>query len=313
MAQSPSATLVSITQFLGGLITNRSPVYTPTQTTATGAKIHDFSVLSDGLNTEISPNQTIIRRPGWRLFNSNTAVDTLHFKDLNGTINLYQDTGVSLKQNTTTVFSYSGGARSPLSMVTRGNFAYATNGVDARRLNSAAPATAIQFGLNAPTTPPTVTLQSLNLFNAVTGFIPSADIISGVLQVVDGHGSRTLTITVNPSAVHFNVTYTANAISPNQSFTTVTSQTQTGTVPNTITTDVVTNVSGYSATITGAGISSGLMQYFPSTGISTLDFDVAATGMTLSALSTIINNMNAMTFSGALPYRHLLRRHCRCF
>jgi hypothetical protein len=295
--QGPSK-LPSITEFTRGLVTNRNQVASPFFTLPTGAKLQAHDLLSDGLNTEVTNNATIQRRAGWRLFSNNTAVNSFAFKDLNGTITNYQDTGVSLNQGANTVFSYSSGARAPLSMQTRGNFAYVSTAVDLKRIQNTAPTSALPWGMSTPQVRPVLGLDSLGFFNAVTGFIPSADAIAGVLTVTDGTNSRILTITVNTSSVHFNVTYSGNLISQNNSFTQITTETVV-TGPPKVTTDVVTNTSGYTATITAAGISNGVMNYFPNNGISTLDFDVAFGGtMTIPALASMIATYNAMTFTG---------------
>ena len=301
--QGPSS-LPSITEFNVGLVTNRNQVASPFLRTVTGQKIVAHDVLSGGLNTEVSPTATIVRRPGYSLFSSTSAEDVWQFKDLLGNITLYEDTGSSLITNSTLVFNYGTGARSPLSAVTRGDFFYLANGVDLKRIQNTAPTVALPWGAPTPSVRLQLGLDSLGYFNAVTGFAPSTDAIAGTLQVTDGEHQRTLTITINPTAIHFNVTYSGNQISQNNSYTTVTAQTQTGTAPNTTTTDVVTVTTGLTSAVTGSGISNGVMNWYPNTGISTLDFDYAYSGtMTISVLSGIISALNAITFtSGTIPF-----------
>jgi hypothetical protein len=93
MSPFAASRLPQIESFTSGLITNRNAISTPFTHTVTGAKIHAWDVLIDGLNMEQSAYGTLQRRPGWVPFSSNQAVDTWQYKDLNGVITLYQDTG----------------------------------------------------------------------------------------------------------------------------------------------------------------------------------------------------------------------------
>lgn len=299
MPNGPSK-LPSITRFLVGLVTNRNPVDTPFSLQGLNTIPH-HDVLSDGLNTEVSAYDTMQRRPGWTSFLAGSTVDIFQYKDLNGNIFILRDTGTSLVNGSTVIKANSAGAGA-WTLAGRGNFFYATNGVDQIRiqdLNGAGSlGTALPWGQVSPLTVPTLTFNSLGFFNAVTGFIPSADVVGGSLQITDPSNQRTLTITVNATTIHFNVTYTGNPISTNQSYTQVTTQTVV-TGPPQVTTDVVNIQNSYVDVITSAGISNGLMQYFPTTGVSTLDFDVVFSGsLTLSALSAIINTQAGVNWPG---------------
>jgi hypothetical protein len=279
-------------------VTNRNPVDTPFSLQGLNTIPH-HDALNDGLNTEVSSYDTMQRRPGWVSFLAGTTVDTFQYKDLNGNIFLLRDTGSALVQGSTTFQSNSAGAGA-WSVAGRGNFLYGTNNVDKIRINDTGSAlgTVYPWGQTSPQTVPTLTLSSLGFFNAVTGFIPTADVVGGSLVITDPSNFRQLEITVNPSSIHFNVTYTGNPISPNLNYTQVTTETVV-TGPPKITTDVVTSTSGYQDIITSAGISNGILRYFPSTGVSTLDFDVGFGGsITLSALSTIINTQAAVNWPG---------------
>jgi hypothetical protein len=289
--------LPSITRFLVGLVTNRNPVDTPFSLQGLNTILH-HDVLSDGLNTEVSPYDTMQRRPGWTSFLTGTTKDVFQYKDLNGNIFLLRDTGTSLVSGATTLKTNSAGA-GLWSLSGSGNFLYGTNGVDQIRVNDTGSAlgTVYGWGQVTPQTVPTLTLSSLNYFGAVTGFIPTADFVGGNIVVSDPNNQRTLTITINATTIHFNVTYTGNQISQNLSYTTVNVQTQTGTAPNQTDTNVITSTSGYKDLLTSTGTTNGVMQYYPNTGVSTLDFDVSYGGtIALSALSTIINTQAAVNW-----------------
>jgi hypothetical protein len=258
-----------------------------------------YDVLIDGLNTELSAYDTIQRRPGWTSFLAGTTVDAFQYKDLNGNIFILRDTGTSLKQAATTLKTNSAGAGA-WSVVGRGNFIYGTNGKDTIRVDDTGSAlgTTYQWGSNTPATTPTLTFSSLGYFNAVTGFIPTADVIGGSITITDPSNQRTMTVTQNATTVHFNVTYTGNQISQNNSYKTTNVQTQTGTAPNQTDVNVITTVTGYIDLLTSAGTENGIMQFFSNTGVSTLDFDVAASSLTLSGLSAIINTQAAVNWAG---------------
>jgi hypothetical protein len=202
--------LPSITRFLVGLVTNRNPVDTPFSLQGLNTILH-HDVLSDGLNTEVSPYDTMQRRPGWTSFLTGTTKDVFQYKDLNGNIFLLRDTGTSLVSGATTLKTNSAGA-GLWSLSGSGNFLYGTNGVDQIRVNDTGSAlgTVYGWGQVTPQTVPTLTLSSLNYFGAVTGFIPTADFVGGNIVVSDPNNQRTLTITINATTIHFNVTYTGN-------------------------------------------------------------------------------------------------------
>lgn len=296
MPNGPSH-LPSITRFLVGLVTNISPVDSPSSIQGQNTIIH-HDRLNDGLNTEVSAYDTMQRRPGWVSFLAGSTVDTFQYKDLNGNIFLLRDTGSALVQGTTTIKSNSAGAGA-WSLASRGNFLYGSNNVDQIRIDDTGSALGpvYPWGQVSPRTVPTLTFSTLGFFNAVTGFIPTADVVGGSLVITDPSNFRTLTITVNSATIHFNVNYTGNPISTNQSYTQITTETVV-TGPPKVTTDVVTNNSGFSDVITSAGISNGIMRYFPNSGVSTLDFDVGFTPgtMTISALSAVINTQAAVNW-----------------
>ena len=303
-----SSRLPYIDQFLEGLVTNRNMVSSVSSFLVTGQQRVHHDVLSDGQNVEVSAYNTIVRRPGFTLFNSLTspAVDMFQYKDLTGAISLWQDTGTSLKQGASTVITNSVGTTFPWSLVGRGNFLYATNGFDYIRMKSTSLTNHLPMSQPTPGIRLQITQQSLAVYNAVTGFIAgsvggSQDAIGGLLTITDAANQRTLTITINASTIHYNVTYTGNLISANQSYTTNTAQTGTGTGLNITTQDVVTQVSGYSTTVTGTGVTNGVANYFPSTGISTVDFDIAySSTMTLDKLAAA--NLVAITAAAGFSY-----------
>jgi hypothetical protein len=306
--------LPAITKFLKGLVSFRNPTDAPiSRIPGLGTIIH-YDALIDGLNTEVSPIDSMQRRPGWVSFSTNQSVDTFQYKDLNGAISLFQDTGLTLKLGATTVFTYSGGATYPISLEGRGNFVYATNGVDRKRINNNALTTTIPWGQSTPSIPLQITQQSLTVFNAVTGFTSGnlggspnpQDTIGGLFTVEDSANDRVLTVTINPGVVHFNVTYSGNQISINSGYTEVNDTTQTGTGSGlnitTAASSVITIVNNYTASVTGTGISNGVCNYYPNTGLSTIDFDMAYSApMTISLLSALVNGAQAASIGTSTP------------
>lgn len=63
MAKAPQP--VTFDHFRAGLYTNRSPLSVPSSNPGTVYAVQHPDALIDGLNVEISPRDTIIRRPGW--------------------------------------------------------------------------------------------------------------------------------------------------------------------------------------------------------------------------------------------------------
>lgn len=301
MPSQPQTPLPSITRFVAGLVTNRNPIDTPISVQGMNV-IQHHDALCDGLNTELSSYNTLIRRPGFRSFISTSfnPRDFFQYKDLTGAISLFFDEGGRLYQGTNQVSSNVGPAL--WSMVPAGNFVYAANGSAAIRLNNTALTTPIQMGIGPLQQPPTISINTPATPYFLSSFIPTGNQINGLMTVSDTNGSRLLTITIGTTAVHFNVTFTGNQINTNDNFSTVNTQTQTGTAPNTVTTNVITNASGYTGTATGAGITNGVVAYYPLQGLSSLDFDMVYAGtMTMAQLVTLINSVALTITAASIP------------
>jgi hypothetical protein len=299
MPNAPSR-LPAITRFIVGLVTNRSPVDTPFSLQGLNTIPH-HDALIDGLNTEVSQYDTMQRRPGWISYLTGSTVDTWQYKDLNGNIFILRDTGTSLVQAANTLQTNSAGA-SAWTLQGRGNFLYGANGVDLVRIddNGSSLYATRPWGQITPHTVPTLTFSSLGFFNATTAFIPTADVVGGSIVVTDPSNQRTLTMTIFPTSnsIHFNVTYTGNPVTTNAAYTLTTVNAVTGTAPNTTDVQTITQTSGLTDILTSAGVSNAVMNYYPATGVSTLDFDAAYTPpLTLSNLSGIINTQAAVNWA----------------
>lgn len=290
--------LPSITRFLAGLVTNRNPIDTPVSVQGMQV-IQHHDAMNDGLNMEVSAYNTLLRRPGFSQFISAAATtrEFFQYKDLNGAISLFFDEGGKLYQGTTLASSNVG--PNLWSVVPAGNFVYAANGNTAVRFNNTSLTTPHPMGIAPLQQPPRINVTTLSTPYFLSSFIPTGNQINGLLTISDTNGARLLTITIGSTAVHFNVTFSGLQVTENDNLTTVNTQTQTGTPPATVTTNAIVTTSGFTGTATGAGITNGVVAYYPSQGLSSLDFDMAYTGtMTMNQLVTLINSV-ALTITAA--------------
>jgi hypothetical protein len=293
--------LPSITRFLAGLITNRNPIDTPFSVMGQQLVQHHDAMV-DGLNMELSSYATLVRRPGFTSFISVSATprEFFQYKDLNGVVSLFFDEGGQLYQGTTLASNSVG--PNLWSVVPAGNFVYAVNGKTAVRFNNTALTTPLPMGIAPLQQPPRVNINTQSKPYFLSSFIPTGNTIAGLFTVSDSNGARLLTITIGSTLVHFNVTFTGNQIAPNLNHTIVNAQTQTGTAPNTTTTNVITDTSGYTGTAAGAGITNGAVAYYPNQGLSSLDFDMAYTApMTMNKLVTLINTATPTITAANIP------------
>lgn len=293
--------LPSITRFIAGMVTNRNPIDTPFSVVGLNMVQH-HDALADGLNTEISTANTLIRRPGFSVFlpTTQTPREFLQYKDLNGNITLFYDQAGVLMQGASVADGNVG--PSIWSMAAAGNFVYAVNGAVAVRFNNTALTTPIPMGIAPLQQPPKINIFTPSTPYFLSSFIPTGDQINGLLTVSDTNGERLLTITIGTTAVHFNVTFSGNQINTNLNYTTVNTQTQTGTPPNDVTTNVITSTSSFTGTAAGSGVTNGAVSYYPNEGISTLDFDMAYSGtMTMAQLVTLINAATVTITAASVP------------
>ena len=151
--------LPSITRFIAGLVTNRNPIDTPFSVVGLNM-IQHHDALCDGLNTEISAYNTLIRRPGFSLFLNATATprEFFQYKDLNGVISLFVDQNGLLYQGNTLAANNRG--PSLWSMAAAGNFVYAANAQIAVRFNNTALTTPIPMGIAPLQQPPNISVNT---------------------------------------------------------------------------------------------------------------------------------------------------------
>jgi hypothetical protein len=159
--------------WITGLVTQRHPLYTPIS--AMGLQtIQRMDTLWDGLNWEISPVMTPVRRPGYgtylnHTFNGGNIPLLFHsFKNLSGTIATLVDTISTVYTFTpstvTLLFSKSGTAQGSFTDV--GNTTYYCDGTDAdcKKWDQT---TVSKWGIAAPVTAPTLSFSSGSLSPSV--------------------------------------------------------------------------------------------------------------------------------------------------
>lgn len=301
MAGHAVPNLPQITRFLAGMVTNRNPIDTPFQIIGLNVVQH-HDALNDGLNMEISAYNTLVRRPGFSAlpfwFPSGTVPaaprDFFNYTNLNGDIHVYMDLAGSLYIDHNLIVSSDTPAAHIWSVVGVGDFVYAANGNQAIRMHSPFLNVPHQIGITPLQTPPQVVVSTASIPLFLSDFIPTNDQIAGTLVVSDLDTNRTLTITITTGNVHFNVTLIGLPITTVTSFTQIDTQTVSG--PST--TDIISQTNGLTGTATGTGISNGVLAYYPTQGMSTLDFDVAVAGsLTLPLLVGIINNVQNLNFT----------------
>jgi len=155
-----------INRWATGLYTQRSPLYVPVS--AMGLQtISRLDTLWDGLNVEISPLMTPVRRPGYGLYcstafgSSDYPLQYFSFKNLSGTIKNLVDTPTKVVSFTTstqtTVFSKSGTAQGSFTKVA--NTVYYCDGTDAD-LKKWDQTTVSKWGIAKPATAPTLSFSA---------------------------------------------------------------------------------------------------------------------------------------------------------
>jgi hypothetical protein len=213
---------------------------------------------------------------------------------LNGVLSVFSDINGKLYKGTTLVQSFIDSNLKPWSLVGQGNFVYAANGSNIDRLDSDSITTTHPVGIVPLQIPPLLNVNTASKPLYLSDFIPTNDSIGGNLIVSDITLNRTLTITITANNIHFNVTVVGLPISTVTNYT----QTDTQTVAAPTTTDVISQTNGSTGTATGTGVSNGILNYYPTQGISTLDFDVAvASSVTLPLLVGIINQVRSLNFT----------------
>jgi hypothetical protein len=183
--------ILYIQRFNTGLVTQRSPLVTPiaSQGLSLGQRV---DALIDGLNTELSNRETIVRRPGLTKYCSvavNKPLAFYSFRNIAGTIKLLVDTAAKVQTFTTGAVTdvYTKGASSQTRFQTVGNYVYMCNGTDAKKWDGTtvstwgivAPSTAASVGTTAGSLSPTSGYRYVYVFkNSSSGHISTASPVS---------------------------------------------------------------------------------------------------------------------------------------
>jgi hypothetical protein len=167
---------IHIKQWHSGLHTNRAATSTPVRPTLGGA-IALNDTLWDGLNMEITPANTLARRPGWPKYCSAAYSDTalgLTSCVLNGTLFKLLDTSTHVAIFSTSAITniLTKGTNSTQTFFKQvGNVLFFSDGVENKKWTGYADTTNLVLstptnnGIVAPTTAPTIT--KLNLYDTV--------------------------------------------------------------------------------------------------------------------------------------------------
>jgi hypothetical protein len=190
---------VNVERFTAGYHTNRSPLQAPIRITGLSA-VPLYDALIDGLNVEISPRNTLVRRPRLPQYCSvavtGTPLGFSQFKRVGNSPYLLLDTSTGVYQFTTTAITSKlvKGTTSQGSFQQAGTTLYYANGTDAKKFDSSLAAT--NWGITAPTTTPNVSNvpnSSLAAWAALTFYNPS-------LLIVDSNNNLQLLTTSGTTA-----------------------------------------------------------------------------------------------------------------
>lgn len=140
MARPKPEPVLSVTRFFTGLVSNRSPLNTPFAYAGLNM-IQRNDALIDGLNTEISNKNTLIRRPGFprfcsSAFGANEFPLSFYSARINGQVVDFVDTNLAVYTFTTSgktlLFTKSAGSGQTFFKAV-GNILYFANGVDSKK------------------------------------------------------------------------------------------------------------------------------------------------------------------------------------
>src|SRR5579859_3253581 len=201
-----------IQRWMTGLVTQRSPIYTPIS--AMGLQfVSRMDALIDGLNVEISPIMTVIRRPSFPRFSSaafgagDYPLNYYSFQNTSGTIFPLVDTpghvyNFSATSNTA-VLTKGTTARGDFFRI--GDYVYYCNGTDLKFWDGT---TWSNWGITAPSSAPTI----VNVGGALS---PQSGYAWGYCYVntVTGHVSAMSPASTNTgiqTSQNFQVSYTAS-------------------------------------------------------------------------------------------------------
>ena len=201
-----------IQRWITGLVTQRSPLYTPIS--AMGLQfVSRLDALIDGLNMEISPIMTLVRRPAYPRFSSvafgagDYPLNYYSFQNTSGTIFNLVDTPNKVYQFTATsntaVLTKSTTARGDFYRV--GDYVYYCNGVDTLFWDGT---TWRNWGITGPAAAPTLT-EAAGSLSPTVGF----SYVYCYVNSVTGHVSAASPASVNTGCLtsqNITVAYTAS-------------------------------------------------------------------------------------------------------
>lgn len=202
-----------IQRWMTGLVTQRSPLYTPIS--ALGLQVvARQDALIDGLNTEISPVMTVIRRPGYPRFSpvafgpSDYPLNFYSFENTSGQIYPLVDTP-------NTVYNFTGSSNTPIlgkstgagrgDFLRVGDYVYYCNGVDTKFWDGS---TWNKWGIVGPVAAPTFTVGAGSL-SPQSGYA----YVTCYVNTITGHVSAASPPSANTGAQtskNISVSYTAS-------------------------------------------------------------------------------------------------------
>lgn len=202
-----------IQRWITGLVTQRSPLFTPLSSMGLQI-ISRLDALIDGLNMEISPTMTVVRRPAYPRFSSvafgagDYPLNYYSFENTSGTITPLVDTPNSVYKfsatTNTAVLTKSTTARGDFYRV--GDYVYYCNGTDTLFWDGT---TWSKWGIAAPTVTPTFTVGSGSLSPTV-GY----SYVYCYVNTVTGHVSAASPASANTGCLtsqNITVSYTASS------------------------------------------------------------------------------------------------------
>lgn len=161
MAIKTSSNTLIIQRWYSGLFTNRNQLVTPIAVQGMHV-IEKYDTLIDGLNMELSPRNTVVRRPGWSVQSSAAVANPLgfnSFRNIAGSVFPLVDTATKVQtfgpSSVTDLFTKGGGA-GKTRFQTVGNYVYMVDGVDEKSWDGS---TVRNMGVIAPTGAPVVAIN----------------------------------------------------------------------------------------------------------------------------------------------------------
>lgn len=203
-----------IQKWITGVYTQRSPLFTPIS--AMGIQlINRLDALWDGLNMEIGPKMTLIRRPAYSRFSSTAfgvndyPLNFHSFQNTSGTIRPLVDTPGSVYSFTASTNSavFTKGTTARGDFFTSGDYVYYCNGTDTKKWDGS---TWTNWGITAPAAAPTFVYVGGALTTSNGGYTYGyayANTASGHVSAMSGASAST----GNLSSQNVTVSYTASA------------------------------------------------------------------------------------------------------